>query len=69
MKLNIGLRGSLADDYARSAYQDIHNFLTFIRDREPISRQWYNGWVLFCYTREQNQELPEAVPVGFSDCN
>lgn len=69
MKLQIGLRGSIADDYVRSACQNAHEFLSKAKYKRPISRTWRDGLVLFCYTDEQNIELPDAIPYNSEDCN
>jgi hypothetical protein len=62
MILKIGLRGSIADDYARSGFCNAHEFLVHILRFRPISRVWDGDDVIFCYTHEQNQELPNAIP-------
>ena len=69
MKLQIGLRGSIANDYVRSTCKNAHEFLSNGKYKRPISRLWQNGWILFCYTDEEINELPGAIPYHPEDCN
>jgi hypothetical protein len=68
MILNIGLKGSIADDYVKSGFSNAHKFITYIKSRRRISRIRSGEYILFCYTSEQNQELPNAIPYDPSRC-
>ena len=69
MKLTIGLRGTIADDYVKSHYANVHDFLSDLKFRKPLSRVREKNRILFCYTWEQDKELPNAIPFRLEDCN